>query len=135
MSGPIAIRYEMDGRTYEGGGYSEAEAAGLLPEIRKNLGPDCPVEVIADGLAEVRERLPAGARVRANSRGYWKRQLGTVAESDVESYATWPESGRAAHFLSTDGASVCVEFDGDGYSSWWRASWIERVKLAASPRR
>ena len=125
MSGPVAIRYEMDGRTYEGGGYSEAEVAGLLPDIREALGPDCPVEVIADGLAEVRERLPVGARVRANSRGYWQRGLGTVAESDVESFANWPSSGSASHFLGSDAAYVCVEFD--GCSSWWRASWIERV--------
>ena len=37
MSGPIAIRYPMHGRTVEGGGYSEAELASILPEIRKNL--------------------------------------------------------------------------------------------------
>jgi hypothetical protein len=127
MSGPIAISYQYQGRAVMGGGYDEGELASLLPAIRDELGPDCPVDVIADGLAEVRERLPAGARVRANSRGYWKRGLGTVVESEVESYARWPESGTSAHFLSTDGPSVCVEFDGDGYSGWWRESWIERV--------
>ena len=122
MSGPIAISHEVDGRRYFFGCLDESELADILPEVEK-LGP---VEVIADGLAEVRERLPVGARVRTDR--YWKHGHGTVTETcGMPSYPHWPLEGPAAHMLSRDSASVCVEFDGDGCSSWWRALWIERT--------
>ena len=125
MSGPMAIRYEMDGRQITFGGVSEAELAYLLPDIREH-GLD-PV-VIQDGLAEVRERLPAGTRVRTVGYGQWKRGRGTVAESDdYPGYRQWPESGPSAWFLCHGGARVCVRFDGDSYADWWPAHWIEPV--------
>ena len=125
MSGPMAIRYELDGRQVTFGGVSEAEAARLLPDIREQgLSP----VVIADGLAEVRERLPVGARVRTRARGFWKRAFGTVVESDdFPSFKQWPDSGPSAWFLCHDAAEVCVKFDGDSYADWWPAHWIERV--------
>ena len=91
----------------------------VLPDVQK-VDP-APV-VIPDGLASVRERLPAGSRVRTDR--YWKRGLGTVVEScELPGYARWPEVRPAAHFLGHDAAEVCVRFDGDAHASWWRAHW------------
>jgi len=124
MSGPIAISYQVDGRPYVFGGLDESELAELLPDVRAH---DPSAAVIPDGLAEVRPRLPVGARVRTDR--YWKHGNGTVVETrDLPGYAKWPASGPAAWILGHSGASVCVEFDGDGYSDWWPAAWIERIQ-------
>ncbi len=126
MGGPIAISYEVDGRQYTFGALSEGELAELLPDVEKHVS--APVVVIPDGLADIRERLPVGTRVRTGSRAQWKRAHGTVTETcEMPGYAHWPEVGPSAWMLSHDGDSVCVRFDGDDFSSWWRAGWIERI--------
>lgn len=121
--GPIAISYQVAGRPCVFGALSESELAEVLPEARK--ADPSPV-VTADGLAELRERLPVGTRVRCDR--YWQRGHGTVVEtSDLPNYPHWPTSGPTAWMLSHADTAVCVRFDGDGYSSWWSAKWIERA--------
>ena len=124
MGGPIVISYEVEGRRYTFGGLDEGELAEVLPEV-KAVDPS-PV-IIPDGLADLRERLPAGSRVRTCR--HWQHGHGTVVEScGLPGYARWPEVRPAAWFLGHDGAEVCVRFDGDQGASWWPSKWIERVQ-------
>jgi hypothetical protein len=123
MSGPIAIRYELNGRQVTNGAFSEAELAEYRPDIEAMVGS---VEVIPDGLAEVRERFPAGTRVRATAKAPWKHGHGTVTRSDSRpGYARWPEVPGDSWFLGNDGAEVCVKFDGDNFADWWPTYMIE----------
>ena len=121
MSGPIVILYRLDGREHAFGALDADELAEMLPEVRRH--DPFPV-IVWDGLAHVRERLPVGARVRCLK--HWKRQHGTVTQTDVmPSYPHWPAEGPAAWMLSHNYAEVCVRFDGEDWADWWPANWIE----------
>jgi len=102
--GTLVIAYAHKGRGYETGGWTDADVAGLIPDLE---AAGCTGIRVCDGIEAAREQFPAGTRVQA-PRKYWQSQLGTVE----------PGRGGGARSVTRDGAQVRVRFDDGTVMTW-----------------
>lgn len=115
------VRYTAeDGQAAQLAPMPEDEAKALRDEVSRTIYPDA---VTADLLAELRARLPLGARVRHTSTG----EVGTVVEQDASGAPASgaPAGTRIAHYVGYGHEAVSVEFEGRGYPLWIVADYFE----------